>query len=547
MMLLVAGINVRSLSSLRVLWLLCTCALASADDGCSEGAGECSSLIQHAPRMLGGSSRDAVLASSIVCNNGLSIDPTADIILTGPTVSCEFIGIEMFASLKLENGASAMLSGGSVVHGSVECLECGHVKLISVEVLGTVLLTRGQKLDVAADVALAGGISVEGPNMQYLHVDGSAASLLANRPNITSISAIEPGELHIRHARVVSGVSAHGATQVVIDQAIVGGEVHVEASSHTGGVAISATEMDSLKISSVNGDIDVGQQTDIASSLLVNGGNGEVHLSASRVGGDLQVIERNGRVLLLDGSFISNGVKIEKCSGDVVATGLEIGNGAFSVSECEGDCNVRIMASIISLGILVQSGQGRIDILQVSMPSGDLSVSDRQANAQGSYIALRVRDSIVSDILMERITGNLWVENVSADSDVTMAQVEGEVNLMSSVFQGDFKLHAANALAILESSFKKEDVMLSDISGRVAIIGNSDFNLVLEEIQGDLLLRDNNVANLQLSKNYGRIELINNTIEILTCADNAREPIIRADNIFLEPVVGRPESGQCAL
>eukprot|EP00443_Scrippsiella_acuminata_P119774 CAMPEP_0115759342 /NCGR_PEP_ID=MMETSP0272-20121206/99424_1 /TAXON_ID=71861 /ORGANISM="Scrippsiella trochoidea, Strain CCMP3099" /LENGTH=377 /DNA_ID=CAMNT_0003204953 /DNA_START=17 /DNA_END=1147 /DNA_ORIENTATION=+ len=377
MMLLVAGINVRSLSSLRVLWLLCTCALASADDGCSEGAGECSSLIQHAPRMLGGSSRDAVLASSIVCNNGLSIDPTADIILTGPTVSCEFIGIEMFASLKLENGASAMLSGGSVVHGSVECLECGHVKLISVEVLGTVLLTRGQKLDVAADVALAGGISVEGPNMQYLHVDGSAASLLANRPNITSISAIEPGELHIRHARVVSGVSAHGATQVVIDQAIVGGEVHVEASSHTGGVAISATEMDSLKISSVNGDIDVGQQTDIASSLLVNGGNGEVHLSASRVGGDLQVIE------------------------------LEIGNGAFSVSECEGDCNVRIMASIISLGILVQSGQGRIDILQVSMPSGDLSVSDRQANAQGSYIALRVRDSIVSDILMERITGNL--------------------------------------------------------------------------------------------------------------------------------------------
>ncbi len=243
---------------------------------------------------------------------------------------------------------------------------------------------------------------------------------------------------------------------------------------------------------------------------------------------------RSGKVKISGGRITGGGVFREGGDGDLVICGATV-RGGISLKEMNGNLEAVSRAncepSILLGAVIVEKGNGNVRIIGNTLSSGDLIVVEQEGN-------IVVRNATLSDLNLNRVKGNIVLDQVTADSDASITETTGTVMMSRSKLDGDFSLSENGAVEITNNNFGLEFVKIEN-SGSVTVTGNSDFSISLIENEG-VTFRNNNARFAEISKNFDGVTISENTLGSISCSDNVPAPSGNGN------MITGPATGQCA-
>ncbi len=172
-------------------------------------------------------------------------------------------------------------------------------------------------------------------------------------------------------------------------------------------------------------------------------------------------------------------------------------------------------------------------ITGATITAGDLNVVEQTGD-------VAIRDADLSDISIDKITGNVLLRNVNLDSDASIVETDGSVTLRDSSVQGDFGVEGnTGTVDILDNNFNNEGISVSGSLGFVTVTGNTALSAGLEGNAG-VNFSNNNGLNAEISKNTVGTTVNNNVLATLTCVDNVPPPTGSGNTVTT------PDTEQCA-
>jgi hypothetical protein len=230
----------------------------------------------------------------------------------------------------------------------------------------------------------------------------------------------------------------------------------------------------------------------------------------------------SSKALTLNGGRVSPGeLKTISATGQLTLCGAVL-SGGLSVSDCSAAvravASTSCAASTITGSISIARGTGAVTFDGALTSASDLTVIERTGNVVLQRITL-------SDVLLDKITGNLQILASQIDSDVSIQLVTGSALLSEVSTSGDLSINSITAgLTIRNSDFGSEVVSVGNIDVSTTITGNKDLSLTVLESE-NVRLTGNTVRTASLNVNTGGVTINNNVFETLNCADNNPAPV----------------------
>lgn len=362
-----------------------------------------------------------------------------------------------------------------------------------------------------AQVTCNGKLSAPSVVTSDVIVDGGSCTLID--VNVTgSVSVTNGGSLTtFGFVTVFGGIEAMGSGPITLyGTLMVKGEVRMEGTNALltlGGKAtvggVSIADGVKAKIFGTTGSVSAKE----AGLIFLYGG--------TVTGGGVLVELGNGN-LLMCGANVTGGVKVIETVGNVV-----IAPGK--------DCP----PSAIVGSINVEKGNGLIQLSGGHLDAADLNVVENIG-------PIKVSDTTLSDVKIEKTTGNVMLKNITSDSDGTLVEINGAVTMLDSMVSGDFGLKGGKAATFARNNFGGESFSISEITGPVMVMGNKEFSVSIIENQGLVAFNDNNSSVVELNKNTGSVSVSDNTFMTISCIDNSPVPTGSGN------IVTVVANGQCA-
>ena len=346
----------------------------------------------------------------------------------------------------------------------------------------------------------------------------------ATAQNVETIQCLDGDVLSGSYADVIVN-----GTSCTLDGATVNGSVFVSSGgtlTATGGTEVfGRIEVDSggnIDLPDVtvlgnvtlmdSNDVTVGSATNIGSLKLDKSGA----IVASGAIASIESRESTG-ISLIGASVFPGSVSMKLANGSLVICGSTI-EGVVKVVSTTGHvlAEASCGASTIDGSVVVEKGTGNVRLVGATLAAGDLNVIEQTGE-------VLVEDTSLSDLKVNKITGNVTLQNVITDSDTTIANNGGDVTINESMLGSDVGITSNNAVTVTGNDFSLEDVMISKNGGPVFF--DSNFNLSLRIIENiGVTVSGNAFTDAEISKNIGDVSIENNTGEKLNCSDNSLAP-----------------------
>ena len=256
------------------------------------------------------------------------------------------------------------------------------------------------------------------------------------------------------------------------------------------------------------------------------------------VSGTLGTIEMtDGGDLVVDDLTTTGGVTVSGGDGTIEICGSSIG-GALSVTGQNGDINVdtnivNCAATDLIGGVTINLGTSAVTIRGANIQNGDIGIIENMG-------AVTLDQLQVSDLLLEKSSGTLSIDDVTTNSDSTIIEHTGDILLSNLTIGGDVSIKDVDGSVMLtDSNLSLEDVSIILVTEDVTVDNNTDLNLTVEEVEGAVTISDNTIVVASVNKNTGGVDLSGNTITTLSCSDNTPAPT-GSSNTITSP------DGQCA-
>ena len=245
----------------------------------------------------------------------------------------------------------------------------------------------------------------------------------------------------------------------------------------------------------------------------------------------------NGGDLVVDDLTTTGGITVSGGDGTIEICGSSIG-GALSVTEQNGDINVdtnvvNCAATDLVGGVTITLGTSTITIRGANIQNGDIGISDNTGDVTLDQLQ-------VSDLLLEKNSGTLTIDDVTTNSDSIIIEHTGDVLLSNLVLVGDVSIkNVDGSVSLSDSDLSLEDISITLVTEDVTVDNNIDLNLTVEEVEGAVTISDNTITVASVNKNTGGVDISGNTITTLSCSDNTPAPT-GSSNTITSP------DGQCA-
>ena len=377
---------------------------------------------------------------------------------------------------------------------------------------------------------------------------------------ITALTLCVLGLAHLCSAQmacntVVSGTINSDVTctgDCVLDAATVNGNVLCSTgtllakggSSVTGNIqadgSVTEIKLDDVTVSGAVEIKDANSLTDVIiqpsatlNSVVID--NTPASIEASGTLGTLAVT--NGGDLVVDDLTTTGGITVSGGDGTIEICGSSIG-GALSVTEQNGDINVdtnivNCAATDLVGGVTIKLGTSAVTIRGADIQGGDIGISDNTGDVTLDQLQ-------VSDLILEKNSGTLSINDVTTNSDSTIIEHTGDILLSNLAIGGDASIKDVDGSVMLtDSNLSLEDISITLVTEDVTVDNNIDLNLTVEEVEGAVTISDNTITVASVNKNTGGVDLSGNTITTLSCSDNAPAPT-GSSNTITSP------DGQCA-
>ena len=246
----------------------------------------------------------------------------------------------------------------------------------------------------------------------------------------------------------------------------------------------------------------------------------------------------DGGDLVVDDLTTTGGITVSGGDGTIEICGSSIG-GALSVSgQNNGEINidtniVNCGATDLVGGVTIKQGTSAVTIRGANIQNGDIGIIENT----GAVILDQLQ---VSDLLLEKSSGTLSIDDVTTNSDSTIIEHTGDILLSNLTIGGDVSIKDVDGSVMLsDSNLNSEDISILLVTEDVIVDNNTDLNLTVEEVEGAVTISDNTIAVASVNKNTGGVDLSGNTITTLSCSDNTPAPT-GSSNTITSP------DGQCA-
>ncbi len=327
-----------------------------------------------------------------------------------------------------------------------------------------------------------------------------------------SISVTNGGSLKTVSSVTVAGsIRAFKSGAILLDGKLkVFGGVTVMDTNRTVVVGRNA-DIHVFSVASVLNVMVYGRMTSLSAS---NSGYIEVS-GASILGGG--IVRRAGFAdLKVCASTITGGISFNEVRGDLLAVA---GPGC--------------LASDITGSIIVGKGSGDVRIVGNKLRRSDVIVGEQTGN-------VFLHNATVSDMMMQRVTGNINFDGLLSRSDGIVAMTEGNVTISRSRFRGDFMISRNMGVWLDKNSFGFDSVQVVQNRGVVHITNNRNLSINVMENDG-VVFTANDVRVAEISKNRVKTVMRSNKFASLNCADNVPGPTGAANYVTVSA------TGQCAL
>lgn len=247
-------------------------------------------------------------------------------------------------------------------------------------------------------------------------------------------------------------------------------------------------------------------------------------------------VEFGANVVIAGGSIGAGGLNFEGGNGTLALCGANV--GGMKIAELKG----RVLAwarphcppSNITGSMMVEKGAGPVIIVRNSLDSGDLSVVEQDGN-------LRIEDTIVGDMGLSDISGEIHLKRLVADSDGIISGALKGVNIVDSEINGDFLMGHNTGDVVVENSKIGGDVSIEGTYGNVIVknnianyarvsisrtmgvvhfIKNHQLSISLVENMNIEFHNNYDIRTASIQKNSGIVDITNNYIGTLRCLAN---------------------------
>ena len=246
----------------------------------------------------------------------------------------------------------------------------------------------------------------------------------------------------------------------------------------------------------------------------------------------------NGGDLVVDDLTTTGGITVSGGDGTIEICGSSIGGVLLVTGENNGEINidtniVNCDATDLVGGVMITLGTSTVTIRGANIESGDIGISDNTG-------AITLDQLQVSDMLLQRNSGTLSINDVTTNSDSTIIEHTGDILLSNLVIVGDTRIKDVDgSVSLSNSNLSLEDISITLVTEDVTVDKNIDLNLTVEEVEGAVTISDNTITVASVNKNTGGVDLSGNTIITLSCSDNAPAPTGSSNTITFP-------DGQCA-
>lgn len=332
-------------------------------------------------------------------------------------------------------------------------------------------------------------------------LSGSYADVIVNGIWCTLDEATVNGSVLVSNGGTLT---ASGGTEVF-------GSIQVDSGGNIDLFEVSVQGDVTLKDSD---NVSVGSATTIGTLKLEKSG-------AVTASGAIAAIEsKESTGISLNGATIFPGsVSMELANGSLEICGSTI-EGEVKVVSTTGNVHVvadgSCGASMIDGSVAVEKGKGNVRLVDATLAAGDLTVIEQTGN-------VLVENTSLSDVKVEKISGNVTLQNVKTDSDTTIADNGGSVKIDMSMLGSDVGITSNGSVTVTGNNFALEDVLVSNNSGPVIFDGNVDLSLSIIE-NNAVTVSGNTFTDAEVSKNTGGVSIVNNNGEKLNCSDNNPAP-----------------------
>ncbi len=362
----------------------------------------------------------------------------------------------------------------------------------------------------------------------------------ATAQNVETIQCLDGDVLPGSYADVIVN-----GTSCILDGATVNGSVFVSSGgtlTATGGTEVfGRIQVDSggnidLSDVTVLGSVTLKESNDVTVGSTTNIGSLKLEKSGAIVAsGTIASIESKDStgINLIGATIFPGSVSMKFANGSLVICGSTI-EGVVNVVSTTGHvlAEASCGASTIDGSVAVEKGTGNVRFVGATLAAGDLNVIEQTGE-------VLVEDTSLSDLKVNKVTGNITLQNVITDSDTTIANNGGDVTINESMLGSDVGITSNGAVTITDNNFSLEDVMISNNSGPVFFDGNVNLSLRIIENIG-VTVSGNTFTDAEVSKNIGGVSIEGNTGEKLNCSDNSLAPTGSGNTIT------ELTDGQCA-
>lgn len=392
-------------------------------------------------------------------------------------------------------------------------------------------------------------------------------------------------------AEILGALNVNGGGDVGLDFTNLSGGATLTQSANL-SIGDGTTVIGAISLTD-SGDVAIAETAMVGSLSLLNSGT----ITAN---GTLASIISTGSLgITLDGAAVPGGITMDRATGSLTSCGAAIGGSGIFVTQTIGQVMLdgskrSCPPTMIDDGsLVVEKGTGTV--LVVGADLFDLIVLDQIGDVVVSDTKFLTGASL-SDLSISGLNGNVSLTGVTADSDASIGTVTGNVTVDEFVLSGDTAITGtigtvtmtalavtgdtrvtgtlgdvtlngsalvgdavitlgSGAVTVTKTSFSLEDALITGNAGPVLVDRNCDLNLVISE-NNMVTITNNNEAdatkakvtcngdgfgftNVSVTKNTAGVSIVDNTGELLSCADNVPAPT-GANNTFTIT------DGQCA-
>ena len=316
---------------------------------------------------------------------------------------------------------------------------------------------------------------------------------------------------------VTGNIQADGSvTEIELDDVTVSGAVTIKNADSL----IDAIIQPSATLNSV-----VIENTPASTSVEVSGTLGTLAMT-------------NGGNLVVDDLTTTGGITVSGGGGTIEICGSSIGGILSVTGQNNGEINidtniVSCAATDLVGGVTITLGTSVVTIRGANIQNGDIGISDNTG-------AVTLDQLQVSDMLLQRNSGTLSINDVTTNSDSTIIEHTGDILLSNLVLVGDARIKDVDgSVSLSDSDLSLEDISITLVTEDVTVDNNIDLNLTVEGVEGAVTISDNTITVASVNKNTGGVDISGNTITTLSCSDNTPAPTGSSNTITFP-------DGQCA-